>query len=1441
MKRTLSFFLSLVIVFGVITSTPIDVSAAETIASGKIVNSNVYWEVNDEGVATLTGTGAIDNIWSSSDYPFKNLNVKKVVIGQGITKLGWNLFDECPYLEEVVISDTVTTLSHGHDPFTGCPNLKKIYIPKTCTNIPIDTLDDFGINKKYKDLVIYCEKDSVAHKYAEKNKIKFEFVKYEDGLLLENQTFTTRVIDVKGNPIENATVVINSGESVIGTYTTDSDGIAKHTGEFALGNISLTISADGYNTHNSKEDAETISSAHYEAILYKTDEIALRLRSVYYYLSDETYETTTLKRNLLIGSKQLSKSYFGNDYFVIECLPYDKASIQTYTLYQGKKKIASNIDGFFKLKRSMFKVGKDVYILTENSSGERIKTPINFEICESYDTEEYRLEFADEKISFMIPDDIPVVGGTECSFDMPDSPIEFAIEDGKIFFGVNIDLGSASHQIGSGSTEDDNNKEDDNDGEDNNKDSKTESTSEKMKKAQKIMQDFLSAPKEGGAAAKVLEKENYEKLKSILKEQKKSKVPYVGEVEVSVFGSGEVEYSVGLDKIAFEICLVVAYEGETSKQIFIHMVPVTLELSVGVEAQAQAKGTYHFKAKTWTSDLVFKITPEIEPFAGVGVSKIVAVGFYGNAQLPVEIQLMGDSAPRGLKSVDFLAELGFRAYAGPFEYKTDFCGRKWHLYPEVKEFTLDSVNELQEASLAPLYSLSSYSVGEASYLENEWLGASLPADLSKPAALLKGTYNNCQPAIVNNSSATILSFIGADDSKGDGNTATAMYSVYDDAAKSWGTPVCFDTDGTFDTSISVCSHEENIFAVYQNTGVAFDSSTGVDADTYIKNQVISVYRYDDSTQKFVADRNFKFDGEYCRLPKITLIKNVPTITWVSSSNSDIFGQGANNTIYYSQFDGAKWSEPQVLETGVPTIMDYAIGQDGENFGAVIVNDSDNNLETNDTVVNYYANGKSTKILDGDITNLQYVKLPSESAETFVFANGGNICSFNGTESSDVYIGVGSPESLVVLDDKILMTVATDTSSNIYSLNYDSSLASYGTPFAVTNQSTYIEKLTAIEKNGKNIITMANKDVKIDGNAATDNCDLSIMELGELSDIKITGVSYDKENAIPGSTVLMRTAVKNCGSDAVKGITLSITNETGSVIEKTVGRLSIKPGQELVVLFPVTIPSYISSTTELTMHVVETNITDSNMADNSYKLDVNYSDLDVEYEIQKVGSLNSVVLNVTNKGTVATTGVLEVFLNDSETPFKTFNVSELSSQDVESFYVDITAEDLGGTKGTVSFKVTGANEEFYTHNNSDSIYMDISSPVLRAIESIDEDTTIDYENKYIFTSKSLVKDIKNLLFVDYNYELNYADKNIFCTGEELLLNETLGDNDEGYTFIVNGDLNSDGVCDVLDASYAALVASGKKNATKDAIYAANGEIADVIDVEDYQSVVNKAVS
>ena len=96
---------------------------------------NLTWTLYADGTLNISGTGAMKD-YNSTDNPspaYKNLNVKKVVIEDGVTSIGKYAFWYCRNLTSITIPDGVTSI--GRAAFDNCHSLTSITIPESVTNI----------------------------------------------------------------------------------------------------------------------------------------------------------------------------------------------------------------------------------------------------------------------------------------------------------------------------------------------------------------------------------------------------------------------------------------------------------------------------------------------------------------------------------------------------------------------------------------------------------------------------------------------------------------------------------------------------------------------------------------------------------------------------------------------------------------------------------------------------------------------------------------------------------------------------------------------------------------------------------------------------------------------------------------------------------------------------------------------------------------------------------------------------------------------------------------------------------------------------------------------------------------------------------------------------------------------------------------------------------
>lgn len=135
-------------------------------------------------------------------------------------------------------------------------------------------------------------------------------------------------------------------------------------------------------------------------------------------------------------------------------------------------------------------------------------------------------------------------------------------------------------------------------------------------------------------------------------------------------------------------------------------------------------------------------------------------------------------------------------------------------------------------------------------------------------------------------------------------------------------------------------------------------------------------------------------------------------------------------------------------------------------------------------------------------------------------------------------------------------------------------------------------------------------------------------------------------------------------------------------------------------------------------------------------------------------------------------------------------------------------------------------------------------IVPTLTPTNDKSSVDFPNQLIFTTVLKCNNAENIISIpeNTNTETKFASEtNMFLgTGSIFTVYEQddyMGD----YTLITEGDLDGDGVCDVIDMYIAQLYASDFYEPTQNQIYAANGRILEEIDDASYQNVINVALN
>ncbi|MFC2408994.1 MAG: leucine-rich repeat domain-containing protein [Prevotella histicola] len=103
---------------------------------------DLRWYLTDNGVLTISGKGKMNDYSFDNRSPWYKYDIKRIIIGDGVTTIGEFAFTNCSTLTSVTIPNSVTEI--GDRAFSGCINITQIsseaVVPPICgPNVFADT------------------------------------------------------------------------------------------------------------------------------------------------------------------------------------------------------------------------------------------------------------------------------------------------------------------------------------------------------------------------------------------------------------------------------------------------------------------------------------------------------------------------------------------------------------------------------------------------------------------------------------------------------------------------------------------------------------------------------------------------------------------------------------------------------------------------------------------------------------------------------------------------------------------------------------------------------------------------------------------------------------------------------------------------------------------------------------------------------------------------------------------------------------------------------------------------------------------------------------------------------------------------------------------------------------------------------------------------------
>ena len=133
-KQILSVVLAVIMIIGIAPATGINLLPSASAVSGACGENVTYDYDEATAVLTISGSGAMtDYRFYDSPWTSHRNEIKKIIIGEGITSIGDYAFFCCHVVESVTIPDGVVRI--GNFAFDDCLELKEVVLPDSVRNI----------------------------------------------------------------------------------------------------------------------------------------------------------------------------------------------------------------------------------------------------------------------------------------------------------------------------------------------------------------------------------------------------------------------------------------------------------------------------------------------------------------------------------------------------------------------------------------------------------------------------------------------------------------------------------------------------------------------------------------------------------------------------------------------------------------------------------------------------------------------------------------------------------------------------------------------------------------------------------------------------------------------------------------------------------------------------------------------------------------------------------------------------------------------------------------------------------------------------------------------------------------------------------------------------------------------------------------------------------
>ena len=1027
----------------------------------------------------------------------------------------------------------------------------------------------------------------------------------------EPDEYRITVVDQNGEAIPE--VIVKCGNA---TMETNEDGVAIFL--YKEGRTSISVSNEGYISYVDDDYRMNPTLENTIRLISEDVKDEYALNSAVLWWHGNRYE-------LLTQTKEINRKYQDEVANVFCTTIADLSQVDKVELYQGNKLIDESPDGYFSLMATDFietKVSgkvRQTHVKVYLKDGTVQNENINLNVVDE-DNKVSEIEFGNN-IKFVAGNDVPLIGGTEISFDTMQLPINFTVSEEKWKVSMNI-------------------------------------MEKEMGEAAEFFKSELTATKK------------LEKLKQYM--EKGTVTPAKNpKITLEIVGYGEGDLPVASNKV--KMTAYVRLSLKTSNEV--QVVPAVV-FAVEFNGYVQADGSLIWDPVELKMDGNLKLSAKaaLSAFLGLGIANVASAGAYGTGSLDIVFYLL-PASKTGLDQMYMSADMkAVIRFFGSNAVEARIAGPwyGWIYSRELEEYSLNSLSDTPETATMDSF-LSELNVAAATASPQ----AASTFD-GTGEILVEHAYSESAPVLMESQGDVIMLFTdnGVENRKAE-DASVLMYSVYDDAAGTWGTHSPVWEDGTADFK-----------PVAAGDYVAWNNSKGTLAgcETYVnlgEAQEVAVAKYNSATKSFEEAKNITDNDVFENNVSIQNTSDGPVLAWVVNSAGNVFGVEGSNDIYMAA--SGDWAAEKVaVVDGV--VLKVQPGYYNGNASCVYVVDENDNLIDSAGQVAYVVDMDSKeaiKVSDMDVT---YAWI-TETAEQIMYVGmDGQIysCKNNGedgTNGSEPELGEDIIDGVVdvmgtsdeeqdglllgsvtdVLEDEngnitVFYVVNEDNCSNAYRIFYDAMSDKWSEPVAVTEQTDYVEQMsgiyiedTLIYAYNQRAFDMESEDLNGINSIRWGSMEKDSAVFTELD------VHFNIWDVASGAELPMTVSVKNTGTAASHGVQLLIKDGDTVYVDELIDE-TVLPGEEKEISLDFALPDKVEKT-EYTLELTPTSGNTQDMVSTTFTVGESY------YQIEKnsycIGGKHMIVATIQNLGFEAGSGTLEIFDNTgSGKVYETFDFEGL---------------------------------------------------------------------------------------------------------------------------------------------------------------------------------------